>query len=274
MGARLTRTRGQACASDLYFDRYLGGELAQSATSALELHVSACADCDARLRQLQAARAAFSLQGEADWEALQARLRAPVPGGARQPAPVPGRPSGLRARMQRWPRPLYVAWASAAVALCAVVALSVFPPDPDDGLGTAAGLRSKGATRLSFHVLHGQRVREGAPGERLSPGDRVRFSVRVERPAYVTVLALDGAGHANVYYPPGERAARVSPGSLFHLPASVALDNVLGPERWVALFCEVPAPLEPMRAALERQARGFVAPPGCAAQIVDVEKVP
>ena len=251
MASELKRTRGPDCISDLRFDRMLAGELGASERAALDAHAQGCAPCRARLHELRAARTVEDAALAAEANALYARSVGSQP-PARRRAPVAALSAGL-----------------ALVALAAGLWLALAPaPDAREAL------RFKGAHGFGFYVQRGAAVYRGAPGEALRPGDRVRFVARSSEDGYLAVLSLDGARRASVYYPAGLQAAKLDGGALEQaLPASVQLDDVLGPEHWYALFCHQPLALASLRGALERAGEGFAAPPGCALEHVRVDKV-
>jgi hypothetical protein len=219
-----------ACHSALRLDRWMAGELPRAEADALAAHVPGCERCSAAVAALEEARDRTELPP----------LRAAV---------LPGAP-------RRVPRRWALAAAGALAAAAAGLFLLVRPPG--DG-----GERLKGsAPALSMYVEHGGEVRRAGPGERVTPGDAVRFAVSLRRPAYVAVLTLDPAGRASVYFPGGERAEPVNPGTDVALPLATRLDGTVGVEHVFGLFCDRPLELEPVRARLSAVASGF-APPGC-----------
>jgi len=246
MSSELNRTRGQTCVSDLRFDRMFAGELGDEETRAIAAHVASCATCRARRQELGQARASDEAAAAAETGALHARA----------------------ARSGRKPFTRIASGALALAALAAGVWLAVAPAREP-----SAELRWKGRHGFGFYVQRGAAVYRGAPGERLLPGDRVRFVARSGEPRYLAVLSLDGAQRATVYYPTGSRAAALAPSEGEQaLPASVRLDEVLGPEQLYALFCSEPIALEPVRAALAQQRAAFVAPADCELERMLVHK--
>jgi hypothetical protein len=247
MPTELNRTRAQSCVSDLRFDRMFAGELGHDETRAIDAHVASCDLCGARRHQLERARAVGADALALEASALHAR-------------------SAVRRPWSRFARVASVGLGLAALAAGAWLAF--VPARP------ASELRWKGAHCFGFYVQRGSAVYRGAPGERLLPGDRLRFVARTREPRFLTVLSLDGEQHASVYYPGGARAAELtSTGAEQALPASVKLDAVLGAETLYALFCADPLPLEPLRVALEQQRAAFVAPSGCELETLRVQKV-
>jgi len=144
--------------------------------------------------------------------------------------------------------------ALAVGAAAAVCLLALWP---------SSGVRSKGpAVSVGMYVQHGQSVRRALPGEVVAPGDSVRFTYSSRSPATLAVLGLDGAGVATVYFPAGPETVPVPAAENAPLPLATQLDSVVGEEKVVALFCEQPHALEPVREALQASP-GEPHLPGC-----------
>ena len=156
----------------------------------------------------------------------------------------------------------------AGLALAASVLLAVLPSREQPGT------RSKGSERIGFFVKRGEQVSRGEPGERVRPGDTLRFTYTSSRPRHLAILSLDGAQHASVYFPEGEHTQALPPGNDAPLKSSVELDDTLGQERILGLFCEAALELEPVRARLARERAAFTAPSGCVAYELTLVKEP
>ena len=237
-----TRKRPDGCISDLRFDHWLAGELDGAQVSELEGHVSSCARCAGRKRELE--------QQQAEFLAAAPALRS-------------GRGTVTRTR-RTWLAP-----AAGGLALAAAVLLAVLPKGSE-----APGTRRKGGERIGFFVKRGELVARGQSGERVRPGDSLRFTYSSSEPRYLAILSLDGAQHASVYFPEGARAQQLPAGADSALPSSVELDDVLGTERIMGLFCEAAIELEPVRARLAREGAGFVTPAGCLKHELTIVKEP
>jgi hypothetical protein len=226
--------RSSACTSDLRFDAWLAGELEAAAQAELSAHVAGCARCRERQQRITAERAAFA-----------ASPRAATPGWLQsERAAAPGRRQA-------------VVGGSVAVALAAAVVLALIPLHEPDGV------RVKGGDQLSYFVKRGDAVQRGARKQRVRPGDKLRFAYTALAPRYLAIVSLDAAEQVSVYYPTGERAARVEPGVEVPLPSAVELDGVLGEERVFALFCTSEIALAPLRAELLAAAHTLKSPAGC-----------
>jgi len=153
-------------------------------------------------------------------------------------------------------------WLGAAVASAGIIAFLVVPR------GGPSPTRTKGATQLGFFVTGAEGTRVGAPGEIVHPGDTLTFTVSAPAATHVAILSRDGAGKASVYHP--EVAVVAGRGTL--LPTATVLDETLGTERIVAVFCEGAIDVEPLRLSLAR-GEPSAAPEGCHAETVTIEKL-
>jgi hypothetical protein len=126
---------------------------------------------------------------------------------------------------------------------------------------------------VAFFVKRSDRVFEGRSDERLHPRDQVRFVVSTDRPRYVAILSVDGAGVASVYYPTSGAPASLQQGRDLALEGGIELDGVSGEERIYALFCEDPIDVARERASL--LATKVVAPrEGCSVDTLHWTKEP
>jgi hypothetical protein len=235
----IPRDRPESCLSDFALDRRLAGEFAPAEEASALEHVATCRRCERRWAELRAGRDAFAAEAP------------PLSLGA-----VPARGGGRAWRVV----------AGGCVAAAAVVAL-VLRGHPDD-----AGTRAKGGSsaRFGFFVRHAGTVREGRSGERVQPGDALRFVYRGRDPRYIAVLSVDGAGRASTYFPDSPVAPREEPGVA--LPASTVLDDTLGEERLYGVSCPDPFDVEMLRKALEAAPRQSPAPKGCDVDAIVVRK--
>jgi hypothetical protein len=87
------------------------------------------------------------------------------------------------------------------------------------------------------------------------------------------VLAIDGAGRVNVYFPADATFTwPAAAGHRIKLPASTELDQVIGEERlWIA-FCDRPQPLAALTGALDEHGGAAPPPPGCEVQRLRFDK--
>jgi hypothetical protein len=155
-------------------------------------------------------------------------------------------------------------WTYGFAAAAAVFGVWLVARVPRD----AAPTRAKGKPALAFYVKHGERVREGGPGEVVSPSDAVNFTVSTDAPAFLAIISVDGAGKLSAYYPAGPTAVAIPAGRDQVLPRSVLLDDTLGLERVVAAFCDRPVAVAEISAAV---ARGAI-PSGCAVDAATLDK--
>ena len=224
----LTLPPWTACLSALRLDRWMMGELEAADAESVRAHVTACAGCSTALAGMR---------------------------GVREELRTLPLPPALLSRAARW-KP-GAAYGAVGLALAAALLLVLRPAVPTERRKGGAG------PALAMYVQHGDEVRRAGAGEELSPGDAVRFAVSTPVPAYVAVLSIDPTGRASVYFPAGERAVPVAAGPEVALPLGTRLDDTLGEEQLLGLFCTSPVPLEPVRRALEESAGAAPLPAGC-----------
>jgi len=222
--------RSPACLSRLHCDQLLNGELEDRED--LKEHHASCPRCTALLAAHRRERAAFAV---------------PMAHGLRGWAHGHGR------------------WMTGLAAIAAVFCVWLVA---SRGRSGDAETRNKGRPALSFYVKHGDAVREGAPGEVVCPNDAINFVVSTERPAFLAIISVDGAGKVSAYYPDGATAAAIGAGRDHVLPRSVLLDDTLGLERIVGVFCDRPMAVAELAAAVARDA----IPSGCVPDTLTLEK--
>jgi len=217
--------RTPSCPTELALEEHLARP-----DPAVEAHATGCARCRAWLQAAAAVEERFQAEVV---PRLVPRLRqalAAAEGGA------------ARTRARR-------GWllGGLAAAACAGLAVALLPVlrQPE--------LLAKGAG-LTVYVRHGEEVRVARPGERVAPGDELRFSLAPARTCFAWVASLDAAGTVSLLAPAGGTApVRVAgPGAL---PGSAALDATPGPERVFALCSPAPRPWAEVEAALRDLAR-------------------
>ncbi|MEM9487787.1 MAG: DUF4384 domain-containing protein [Myxococcota bacterium] len=249
----LHRSRTDACLSDLQFDDLLTEQLSGSAASVARAHIDSCRRCADRHRALAADRAEFA---------------ANRPAFSLEPG-IAARPSRSRWRTwQGWLMPGLGLAAAAAVLALAV--LSGEPLEPGDG-----GTRLKGGqSDLDFYVKRGDSVTPGTTGQTVYPDDAVRFTYSAERAGYLAILSHDGAGLISVYHSDsdGDRAAAITTGWDLALPDSIILDDVLGTEHVHGFFCDRPAALSELRAAVRSAPERPEPPAACRVRTLTLTK--
>lgn len=231
------------CLSDLRLDELLVGEPVSAAARA---HLEACAQCQARRAALAADRARY--------------LAAPPP------LPVVARALG-EPRRRRAP---LLAGGLAAMAAAGALLFLASPSRHDAGDAT----RTKGGgPRLGVIVEHRGAQRLAVPGEAVHPGDTLVFTISTPRPTFVAVLGRDARGRVSTYFPAGlaapePAAAPLGAGAQQALPLATVLDDSLGAEQLLAIFCDQPQPVAKLRGALAAP------PPGCTIDVFAIEKLP
>lgn len=257
-----------SCLSELRLDRWLAGELTGPTRDEVESHVRGCRHCAARRDARRLEQRQF--QETAPPLPFQARpAAAPV-----QDAAAVGR---KRTRFVASKRALLGGAAGLAVALAAAFILVPWALSPC--CGETVQVKGRGSRRMRFFVQDGVAgtVREGAFGETVHPGDRIRFAFDPGAlgDRRVAILSRDAAGKASVYFPDGaQQIATPPPSSAGGLVASsVQLDDTLGPETLYALYCAGAVALGPLQAALTGGAHP-VWPTSCEVETIMIDKKP
>jgi hypothetical protein len=212
--------RPAGCLSNLSLDRLLAGEPGPRWD-----HVNSCARCRARLERLkQASRVPESF----------------IVDGIR------------RTRRRMWTRRAGIAtsFAVAATLLLLTTRVPPLPPAPE-------GERLKGAAlSLGVYVRRGSGVVVAAQSPAaVAPGEQIRFEVTSSQPGFLGIVGLDAAGAVTPYVASGGRLRKLGAGRQL-LDGSILLDDTLGPERLIAVWCKDDRAtrdiVEAARAALDR----------------------
>jgi hypothetical protein len=247
--------RPAGCPSDLALDRARAGEVDEAERARVQRHVDGCPRCAAH------------------WQATDQAAHALPPRriGSESPRVSPG---ATALRRRPWPR--RAPGRSAALALAAAAAVWLVWARAGKGPASSGegDLRSKGSARLGLFVKSGDRVRHGVDGEVVAPGDTLRFTVTATAERWVAVLSRDGGGTASLYVPggsPGTPMIAVTAGHDVPLPGGLELDEILGREDLVGVFCDRPVPTGDL--LRELRASGTVHPPaGCTVDRLTIDK--
>ena len=263
-----------ACLSDLSLDQLLTHELGDAAREQVHSHLEHCATCRARRDDFRARRDAYLAQVPS-FAALAERAagsRAGASAAREQAGRVPAD------RKARTPVRVHAVWLGLAAAAALLVSrFALTGPTPSGSSIPRArerpdATREKGAPDIGYYVKRGEYVTPGEPGQALRPGDRLRFTYTSARAQQFALFNRDGRG-ASVYYPAGAQSARVAAGKAVALDFGVELDDYLGSEQVLALFCEQPFALEPLRQAFARGEPPSV-PADCTLRTVELKKEP
>jgi hypothetical protein len=231
-----------ACLTDLEIDEWLAGELSPLEQQRCDAHVAQCATCLARKLAIEQTSDAFYAQAP-DFSSLSAQVKA-------QRAALVSRLGATQAarsrRRWRWLAPPLMA-ACAAVGFIALQP-AVRAPDARETPG-GSDTRSKGKPRLGFFVKRGESITRGDPGTPVFPGDALRFVYSIDRPYYLAIYSADARG-VSVYFPNTPLAHPLSVGQDVALEFSVELDDTVGRERLIGLFCPEAFAVERVQSAL------------------------
>ncbi|MEP6860956.1 MAG: hypothetical protein ABJE66_10070 [Deltaproteobacteria bacterium] len=221
--------------SDLRWDRLLAGELTDDDRAEALAHVESCATCAARRGEITSGFEAFA--------------------------------NGAPALPRRVPaRPMVVAF-GAVVALAAAVILVVRAPSGE------TTERTKGGTGPKLMLAAGPRARVApvVSGDRVQPGDSVQAAYTATRDGFGAVVARDGSGAASAYVPAqGDAMVALPAGTVRSFPGSTILDEVVGAEVVVIVWCETARPLAPLIGEL-RATGNVTAPAGCTVDRVELD---
>jgi hypothetical protein len=263
------------CLSDLSLDQLRTRELSDDARADVNVHLERCAACRARRDDFAARHAAY-LAAVPSFAALTERAaaaRARTATDRDQPGRVPaGRKTWSAARLRG--AVLGLAAVAAALLVSRYALPGPVPPGPvaSRRLERPDATLEKGAPDVGYFVKRGEQVMRGEPGQALRAGDRLRFTYTSTRPQQFALFNRDGRG-ARVYYPSGPRSAALAAGTGVAFDFSIELDDYIGSEQVLALFCEQLFELEPVRQALER-GEPQSAPAGCTQRTLELKKEP
>jgi len=224
--------------SDLTWDRLHAGGLAPALADRARQHAAGCPGCAERGAALAAEHRRF--------------VAAPPP---------------LRATPR--PRRAGRAIVSAVAVAVAVVAIAIVRIRAD---APGEAIRSKGGFGVTAFAGRDHDAVPLGTGDPIFPGDRLQLSYSADRAGHLAVLAIDGAGQVEVYFPAGATTWAAAAGRRIALPASTELDDVLGEERLWIVLCERPQPLAPLVAALRERGIAAGPPPDCEVQRLRFDK--
>jgi hypothetical protein len=243
--------RDPACLSNLALDRLVTEEASAAERQSAQRHLDSCARCRARLQDLTAAGS--------DFAANAPPFSAPATTGT--PARIgAGTPRG-RARSS-------ALLSTGCVFAAAAAAWLGLRPQPSDD----HGIRIKGGAQLGFYVKRADRVFEAGEGAELRPGDELRFRYSADEPAWLAVLGIDAAHRVSQYFPSGGGMRAISAGRDVLLPEASQLDETLGQELLLGLFCNAERDLSALRQSLRSDLDSRL-PEGCRLERIRINKL-
>ena len=276
--------------SELTYDRWQAGELADEEQAAVGTHTERCPGCAAMVKSLHDFDAKIHERivppGEFRRPERIAPNETPDLGRHRGSLPTQDR-SGPRRRgasFGGWSRRLLAGGLSLAAAAAAAILVinmnsaDVTSPSGDDGI------RIKG-THLSLEVFVD---RAGEPhglvsGEQVHPGERLGFRVQSRVPGHIMIVGVDDKNQGYLCYPQkrhGEASQTKSMKERVTLGEAVRLDDTLGKERLLLVQCEDSFTFEDIQDDLSGKAKDAGEGPlpalreGCAQKEVLLVKVP
>jgi hypothetical protein len=126
---------------------------------------------------------------------------------------------------------------------------------------------------FGFVVRRGDRIFAGEPGQVLHSGDVLRFTLSSASSRYAGVWGVDALGRPSPYQG-GQQLALLPAGPHQPLAEAVELDDSLGEERLVAVFCSRQLPASEITAALAASPSAPQLPVECASESLAIVKAP
>jgi anti-sigma factor RsiW len=246
------------CVSNLELDEWQAHELSALDEQRVVQHLADCERCRSRHATLLREQAAFFAAAPSFHEHAERFVA-----GAATSLRDRSEPAGAAATSRGSARVAIGPWAIAAT-LAALLCLTLVPVRP-------SLTRPKGDPHLGFFVKRERAVTRGANGDTVYPNDLIRFVYTGDRSYYLAIFNLD-ARAATVYFPSGGQAEQILAGNDVALDFSVQLDEQLGSERVVGVFCAAAFPIEPLRAALAATHELPALAAGCHRDVITLNK--
>jgi hypothetical protein len=140
--------------------------------------------------------------------------------------------SSSRTMARRW------RWLAAALLGITAVLAVYLPKRPGPDQPSVAIV---GGPSLRVVARRGGRSFRVADGDKLAPGDELRFSVTPMGLVYLLVVSIGADGQTHVYFPShGSASAKIDPRRPSELSEPVVVDGAPGPERVFALLSQKP----------------------------------
>lgn len=235
----------ERCPSDLVLDRYHASECAPEESQVIAEHLEQCGACRARMQERQLGFAAFG----GTEQAYLARFRNAMDA---QVASSPSAPTPWWSRFRQWGPRLV---AGAATVACVGLLVSKLPVDSGMDAGSQArvqekvsgadaavqkpGLRSKGTAGLTVFVSRQDQVHRLTDDEELFEGDKLRFSVTLDRVQHIMIVGQEASGDLYPLVTAGSNnSLELLAGSEQVMPDSVQLDESTGKEAIHLVRCD------------------------------------
>ena len=223
----LQRPWPEGCPSDLQLDAYRAGELSRREVRRLTTHLEECESCGERVDEERP-----ELESAEDWivKLIDRRMDKPRQAGA-------GRP-------RAWRGALILAASAACLAVAVPLIMErqerVEKPVPAAPPAQEEILLKGADISLAVFVQRDGEVTQAADGDTFHPGERIQFSAVSARPRYVAVYGIDAEGVTRYIPAAFKQPLRLSAGAETPLEPAFNLDDTLGEEVVVGLFCERP----------------------------------
>ena len=142
--------------------------------------------------------------------------------------------------------------------------------------------RIKGSLNVEFFVKRQEQVAKAKNGSTVYPGDKLGFRVSTPVSGHLMIAGIDGKNEPYLCYPQngGGRSQSFGPSKKMKtLDQAIVLDDVLGQEEIVAVFCDDPVDYESLAKALrsirvDGQAPFTLSDRGCRHRMIQLNKSP
>jgi hypothetical protein len=155
----------------------------------------------------------------------------------------------------------------AGVALAVAVAAGAWLALPFD----RPGIRVKGGAHLDFYVKRADHVFEAGEGAQLRPADELRFRYSASERQWLAVLGVDASHRVGQYFPGDGGMRAIEAGDDVLLPEATRLDETLGDELVIGVFCAAERDLGPLIHRLQSDA-ALSPEPGCRLERIHITK--
>jgi len=275
-------------------ERYFAGELGGADAERIGRHVIGCAECGARLAELEADRRRFlnlhpfeefarcngvvknvgnrydNINNINILDNIKKVNRINILNNIRKVNKINILNNNINVNKKRFagwagaPGRYGVIFAAAVTLMLVPVALTTYrhkPPVDDVNLESSAagGIRYKGVERLSFMLMRDGEVRLGSPAEAYRAGDGLQIIYSYPKSHHAALFSIDNAGTVSFYASGAGNSVCSVPadsGSDLAFPSSIILDDSRGEELVVMLIFESPVSAEKVSNAVRRLSGG------------------
>lgn len=278
---QLESAKAPACPSEIALDRFQLDELGWWRGKTVARHIRACADCT---RRMELRAAGFDAFAEVDGAAAAARLGERLSGievpktvqralaaMAAEARHTDGLPDREKTTEKQYVRPIWLRSLGAAAAVASVVVvLAVVRSGWQGESVNSSTIRAKGGIRLRVFSDRDDTSPEVLDGQHLSPADKIRFVVELQRQGHVMVVGVEQAGTTYSCFPTDSDGVSraVGAGTDMVLPGAVRLDEGGAENRLHLVVC--PSAFSLADVGTGGESGQIQVPPGCRSDSIRV----